>query len=411
MPAVPIEELSLNENPLSSAEMDELGDFLESARLPQNAMTLAALDGFLTAIVVGPAEVPPTEWFPLIWGTPGDQPIFRSPDEENRMRDLVMRFYNSVVVCFSIEDVEFVPLFDEYLRVEGKPYVSADAWCIGFHFGISLRPDAWEPLYEDETQGPLLGSIFWHVDEQVREAIRCWEPDPEIVREEMVRDLVPAVKAINDYWKEWQKRAEQETLTRIEKGLREGFTRLRGDIPPDMLADAVQLGVYHFEAGTIKPPDWTHRMVEILGERAHPWLPRIWYEVIKEVWRRGGSDPELKEGVGELGRVCLGKPEAWDRYLNTYLEDRTPEPRTKSRRVPKGGKSRKGQREKEPNTTQKPVWLELADGTFLKLGPEAFRLPEVAASPQRVAGKPLGPDDPCPCGSGKVLKECCRFVN
>ena len=29
------------------------------------------------------------------------------------------------------------------------------------------------------------------------------------------------------------------------------------------------------------------------------------------------------------------------------------------------------------------------------------------AQPQRVAGKKVGRNDPCPCGSGKKYKHCC----
>jgi len=96
MPTEPIEEVPLDAV-LTDAESEELMNFLESGQLPQDSMTFAVLDGFLTAIVVGPEEVPPSTWFPMIWGTPGDRPIFRSPDEEKRIRKLMMRAYNAIL--------------------------------------------------------------------------------------------------------------------------------------------------------------------------------------------------------------------------------------------------------------------------------------------------------------------------
>jgi uncharacterized protein len=226
MPTVPIEEVPLDAV-LTDAESEELMNFLESGQLPQDSMTFAVLDGFLTAIVVGPEEVPPSTWFPMIWGTPGDRPIFRSPDEEKRIRKLVMRAYNAILLCFSLEDGEFVPAFDEYLREEGKPYVSAEAWCSGFYLGIDLAREAWDPLFADEAHDGLLDPILWYVEEELSEEL-SWERVLEAVREELLRLIVPSVKAINNYWKARQREADRRGELDMQGRLRSS----QGPVPP-----------------------------------------------------------------------------------------------------------------------------------------------------------------------------------
>lgn len=183
---------------MSQAELDDLDHFLDSDALPKGSMDLAALDGFLTAIVVGPVEVPRSEWWPRIWGTRGHRAIFRSPDEEEHIATLVTRFYNEIALCFSLEDGVFEPLFNHYLREEGKPYVSGMEWCSGFCLGVHLRGEDWDPLYEDEEYSDLLKPIFWFVEEE-----GAWDKVPTrwgARHEEMLRSIVPSVKAINAYW-------------------------------------------------------------------------------------------------------------------------------------------------------------------------------------------------------------------
>ena len=49
-------------------DLDALDAFLLSDRTPENCMGLSDLDGFLTAIVIGPELIAPSEWLPIIWG-------------------------------------------------------------------------------------------------------------------------------------------------------------------------------------------------------------------------------------------------------------------------------------------------------------------------------------------------------
>jgi yecA family protein len=60
------------ETPLSHEEIRELDVFLMSDVTPDECMDVVTLDGFLSALAIGPELAPPSVWLPLIWG--GENP-------------------------------------------------------------------------------------------------------------------------------------------------------------------------------------------------------------------------------------------------------------------------------------------------------------------------------------------------
>ena len=103
------------DEPLSDKEFNELDAFLLSDRCGDDAMTMDALHGFLTALAIGPQEVPFAEWLPRVWGaTPEDAPEFRNEKEAQRITTLIARFMNEVTMTFEVAPKEFEPLFCEH---------------------------------------------------------------------------------------------------------------------------------------------------------------------------------------------------------------------------------------------------------------------------------------------------------
>ena len=64
---------------MTDPALDRLAAFLESPDLDDGVMTLPELDGFLTALAIGPVPVATEEWLPLIWGE--EAPAFADDDE------------------------------------------------------------------------------------------------------------------------------------------------------------------------------------------------------------------------------------------------------------------------------------------------------------------------------------------
>jgi uncharacterized protein len=189
--------MDLNQ-PLSEAELDELSDFLASDITPDEAMDVAMLHGYLTAIAVGPVTLTPSKWLPGVWGETGE-PAFDSLEHAQHILDLLVRYYNEIVLTFMEAPEQFQPVLFEYGK-EGERTVSAEEWCIGFSLGVHLQSEAWKPLLEDEESSELLLPIVaFSVDEAWNEVIAGRNPDE--VREDLIGLLPEAVQGIYLYWK------------------------------------------------------------------------------------------------------------------------------------------------------------------------------------------------------------------
>jgi uncharacterized protein len=82
--------------PLTDAELDRLGDFLKSCK-GGRAMKVEALDGFFSALIAGPETVMPSEYYREVFGGEmSDACEFGSLDETNDILRLMMRHWNTM---------------------------------------------------------------------------------------------------------------------------------------------------------------------------------------------------------------------------------------------------------------------------------------------------------------------------
>ena len=184
--------------PLSDSEFEELDDLLLSDDLPEGCMDAVTLEGFLTAIAIGPVTVTPEHWLPQVFGSdPEDSvPAFPSIKDFERVVKLIMRYYNSVLMIFNIGPEEFSPTF--YIReVEGKTYTIVDEWCSGFLQGIALAGDAWQPLL-GEQPGILRPFQLFATPEGWAELDAA--EDEAAMHAQWSSKIEPTVHAIHAYW-------------------------------------------------------------------------------------------------------------------------------------------------------------------------------------------------------------------
>jgi uncharacterized protein len=94
--------------PLTDAELDHLGDFLESCK-GGRAMNVEALDGFFSALIAGPETVMPSEYYPEVFGGEmSDACEFGSLAEANEILGLMMRHWNEIAGTLNKDEV-YVP--------------------------------------------------------------------------------------------------------------------------------------------------------------------------------------------------------------------------------------------------------------------------------------------------------------
>jgi uncharacterized protein len=182
--------------PTGPIDLDALDDYLMSDLAPDESMGLSDLDGFLTAIVVGPVLIPPSEWLPVIWG--GEEPEFQTETEMRTVLGTIMGRYNEIVACFTSARDDFEPIFWE--GPEGE--IIASDWAGGFLDAVALRPQAWKPLMEDDRAGVLMAPLcLLNGDMEIADGTT---DEHELLAEAV--DMVPACAAgIYEFCQEYQK--------------------------------------------------------------------------------------------------------------------------------------------------------------------------------------------------------------
>ena len=186
------------DQPLSDKEFDELDSFLLSDRASDDAMTMDTLHGFLTAIVIGPEAILPSEWLPKVWGMEGQgEPAFKNAKEAERIFELIMRFMNEVAVTFEVAPKEFEPLFVEHEH-EGKTLIDAEAWCWGFWEGLEMRPGSWDPIFNSDA-APLMRPIYLLGADEIEEA-ELAEVDDPVKGHKLAMEIHANLPAIYKYW-------------------------------------------------------------------------------------------------------------------------------------------------------------------------------------------------------------------
>ena len=187
----------IDDQPMSEAELERLEDLLESQSTDRSGMNLEMLDGFFTALILGPDLVSLSEYLPHVFG--GD-PTWRSADEGHEALALLVRLWNHIVWRLDLdlergEDGDVPELLaalpflgwpdsedagaeqdDEALGAEAMPdeltvadifagvpedFPLAALWSLGFLEGMSLREAQWDAwVGSDETVAEAVVQIL-----------------------------------------------------------------------------------------------------------------------------------------------------------------------------------------------------------------------------------------------------------
>ena len=133
---------------ISSAEISELEEFLEREPLAKRSMSIPMLDGFLTAIVIGPEMVMPSDYLPWIWDWKrGKKDVeFADHDEANRIFGCVTKMQNRVAGPLMGAAPVVVPVF------VFEPAWDHREWLTGFVMGADFDAEVWDHAREDAPE-------------------------------------------------------------------------------------------------------------------------------------------------------------------------------------------------------------------------------------------------------------------
>jgi uncharacterized protein len=151
---------------LDDDQIERLSQLLDQRAVPFKGFNLEALDGYLSALVVSPTEVPASEWQPPVWGLP---PRWTDEAERLEVEALLQGHWNMVSqrVRFGDDDLpdHLAPLLWLPEEVEAEQPDELDVgrdWAFGFFRGVELREAAWD-LWLDEHE--WIDEIFARLDQ------------------------------------------------------------------------------------------------------------------------------------------------------------------------------------------------------------------------------------------------------
>lgn len=153
--------------PLSPADIDGLDRLLQA--LPTDgAMSLDGVDGYFTALVLGPPELlgglATDQWLPAVWGGDGDggneaaEP-FASKRQRKATIVLLLRHLRHLAHQLATAPAAWEPIFSVAEQGAGQnasEWADARDWCAGFLLAVDLMPDAWRVDWAAEAWAPVL---------------------------------------------------------------------------------------------------------------------------------------------------------------------------------------------------------------------------------------------------------------
>ena len=195
---------SINPNqllPLSEEEMDELDSFLMSEAASDETMSIDTLDGYLTAIVIGPTTLDFGQWFSGIWGPKKeDAPDFESMEEAQHIIDLIIRQMNGIVSEFEDDPDDFAPIFNTVVYPDNpREYTDAEMWAYGFMCGIDLCRKDWQPFFDDPNSSKVLRSLHLLGSDDVTRQEEAFTKTPD-QREKLALQTPESVAWIYRFW-------------------------------------------------------------------------------------------------------------------------------------------------------------------------------------------------------------------
>ncbi len=189
-------------------ELVALGEFLDREPLAKRSMGIPMLDGFLTAIVIGPEMVMPSDYLPWIWDHKRGKKSaeFADIDEANRVLGYVQGMHNRVAGALMDKEPAIVPVFIF------EPAWDHMEWMAGFLMGADFDAEVWD--YARES-APELFEPFKTLVKMERDAVGF---------EDACHSLGRSLVQIRDYFRagEWRQAFEEVQQPFVREGPKVG---------------------------------------------------------------------------------------------------------------------------------------------------------------------------------------------
>ena len=120
--------------------LEQLNTWLNTLEPAAKVDGTSMLDGYLTAIVIGPRSIPPDEWFVDLLGEHGH--IASASGTTLAALTAIVERFNAISQGLSADPEQHAPNFEKADDGTVMPH----PWCMGFLAAMRLRFEAWRPL-------------------------------------------------------------------------------------------------------------------------------------------------------------------------------------------------------------------------------------------------------------------------
>ena len=184
---------------MTPEDLQRLAAFLKREPIAKTAMSVSMIDGMLTATVIGPRIVMPSEYIPWIWDAENGEasaPFDSEREAADIFEIIVMGMQNRIAGSLMAEPPRCRPLFADDERW------SHHEWAQGFEIGTTFDP-GWDEVFEANAgkdppeDFPWLGPFLAMDNPQAREI--AGEEWPLVLGdlETMVVDLRDMFRAVS----------------------------------------------------------------------------------------------------------------------------------------------------------------------------------------------------------------------
>lgn len=173
-------------------------DFAGFSPAALGSLSAIELDGYLTAIVIGPELIMPSEWLTQIWEI-WDPSAFNR-EEAQALLNTVMLHYNSIL--HQLEEPEtYLPYGFTDDLTDPDTVLWASVWAQGFDRAFKLHPEAWLSIMRDEKNRGLIAPIMLFVERDGKPALSVTAEEHAIIKPQAARLIPRVIPAIRNYWR------------------------------------------------------------------------------------------------------------------------------------------------------------------------------------------------------------------
>ncbi len=173
---------------LDDEQIERLANLLEQRAVPFKGFNLEALDGYLSALVVSPTDIPIDEWQAQVWGKP---PRWADDAERTDVEALLQGHWNmaSARVRHGDDDLPdhlapllWLPEDPESAQTDNSDATENPAedeldvgrdWALGFFTAVQLREAAWDAWLDDNE---WIDEIFSLLDQLASGEVLAEDP-------------------------------------------------------------------------------------------------------------------------------------------------------------------------------------------------------------------------------------------